>query len=168
MRRHPGFFLAAALLAAAGAAHAQDAPTLQQRMGAAAFHRAGLDKLSPAELQALQQWLAAHADALAPAPSAAGSASAAAQRAMAQPAPAKAGPARQAITSRIAGDFRGWRPGSVLVLANGQRWRVSDDSSLDTGKPLTAPAVTVKPGLVGGWLLKVAGYNTSARVQPVD
>lgn len=148
---------ALALALASGAAHAQNAPGLQQRMGAAAFHQAGLDKLSPAELQALQQWLAAHAGELSPVAVA--------------PAPtarAAAEPARQAIVSHVEGRFIGWQPGSVLVLANGQHWRVVDDSALDTGRALQAPVVTVKPGLFGGWLLKVAGYNTAARVQPAN
>jgi hypothetical protein len=56
----------------------------------------------------------------------------------------------------------------VLALANGQRWRVADDSALATGRPLDAPAVTVGPGLLGGWLPKAAGYNASARVEPAN
>ena len=41
------------------ALHAQQA-SLQQRMGAEDFKAAGLDKLSPTELQNLEQWLADH------------------------------------------------------------------------------------------------------------
>jgi hypothetical protein len=162
--------LAFVLLATAGAAHAQSTPSLQQRMGGPTFHRAGLDKLDPQELHALEQWLAAHPDALAPPPSETRSAATAAERASGHPGvrAAKAGPSRETIASHVAGRFGGWQPGDVLTLANGQRWRVVDDSSLDTGKALDAPAVTVKPGLVGGWLLKVEGYNASARVQPAN
>lgn len=165
--------LAFVLLSAAtvvGAAHAQSTPSLQQRMGGAAFHRAGLDKLDAQELHTLEQWLAAHPDALAPPPSETRSAAAAADRASAHPGAraAKTGASRESITSHVAGRFGGWQPGDVLVLANGQHWRVVDDSSLNTGKVLDAPTVTIKPGLVGGWLLKVEGYNTSARVQPAN
>jgi hypothetical protein len=164
------FPLALLLLVAAGAAHAQTASSLQQRMGSAAFHRTGLDKLDPQELHALEQWLAAHPDALAPPPSETRSAAAAAEQVSGHPGvhAAKPGSTRETITSHVAGQFGGWQSGDVLTLANGQRWRVVDDSSLDTGKALDAPAVTIKPGLIGGWLLKVEGYNASARVQPAN
>ncbi|MDO1528107.1 hypothetical protein QMK61_04600 [Fulvimonas sp. R45] len=162
--------LAFVLLAAAGAVHAQTMPSLQQSMDGATFHQAGLDKLSPQELQTLERWLAAHPGALLPPPSQARSATAAADRASGHAGfpPAKARPSREAIVSHVAGRFRGWQPGDVLTLANGQRWRVVDDSALDTGRALDAPAITIKPGLVGGWLLKVEGYNASARVQPAN
>lgn len=162
------------LLTVAGAttAAAQEVPSLAARMGAAEFHRAGLDRLSPQQLQVLEHWLAAHDGELArQRPLAAeGSATVAAGRASRRDVPPadQAKPVREVIRSTVAGDFRGWRPGAVLVLANGQRWRVADDSALDTGRPLQSPAVTIKPGLVGGWLLKVDGYNTAARVQPAN
>lgn len=165
----------AVLLVVAGttAVAAQQAPSLAARMGDAEFHRAGLGQLTPQQLQALESWLAEHGGELVrPRPLAAErSATVAADRASHRgvpPVAAKARPAREVIHSTLAGNFRGWQPGTVLVLANGQRWRVADDSVLDTGRPLTDPAVTIKPGLVGGWLLKVEGYNTSARVQPAN
>lgn len=140
--------------------HAQQANALRQQMGATAYQRAGLDKLSANERDYLATWLSAHASELAAAvpASAAPTATAATH----------AAPAHATVESRIAGHFDGWQPGAVLVLSNGQRWRVTDDSSLDTGKTLDAPAVSIKPGLLGGWLLKVKGYNASARVQPAN
>lgn len=163
------------LLAVVGTAvcQAQQAPSLAARMGAAEFHRAGLDQLNPQQLAALESWLAAHDGELARQRPLAAEASAtvaadrASHRAVA-PTPNKPKPAHEAIRSTVAGSFRGWRPGDVLVLANGQRWRVADDSALDTGKVIDAPAVTIKPGLMGSWLLKVDGYNTAARVQPAN
>ncbi|MBN8922143.1 MAG: hypothetical protein BGP10_17305 [Rhodanobacter sp. 68-29] len=158
------------LAAVAAAAQAQSAPSLQQSMGSAAFRQAGLDKLSPQELHALEQWLSAHPDAMVPPPSQASSAAVAANRSSSHPdaRAAKAEPARTVIASRVAGRFGGWQRGTVLTLENGQRWQVVDDSSLSPGKPLDAPAVTIKPGMVGGWLLKVEGYNASARVKPAN
>ena len=41
--------------------HAQQTDGLQQRMSAEEFKAAGLDKLSPQELQNLDGWLSAHA-----------------------------------------------------------------------------------------------------------
>lgn len=148
------------LLALCLPVHAQQANVLRQQMGATAYQRAGLDKLSASERQYLSAWLSDHAAELAAAvpASAAPTATAATH----------AAPAHATVESHIAGHFNGWQPGAVLVLANGQRWRVADDSSLNTGKTLDAPTVTIKPGLLGGWLLKVTGYNTSARVQPAN
>jgi hypothetical protein len=53
--------LALLLLAMASAAGAQtQSPTLEERMSQAEFHAAGLDKLSPEELQQLNGWLDSH------------------------------------------------------------------------------------------------------------
>ncbi|MEO7065301.1 MAG: hypothetical protein ABI114_00170 [Rhodanobacter sp.] len=157
--------------------HAQQAIVLQQQMGAKDFAQAGLNKLQPAELAHLQQWLAAHAPELAAAVPASSvkSASVAANKTPAQSSgwfgkksPSTSERARRIVINPIAGRFNGWQNGSILTLQNGQKWRVSDDSVLIVRAPMESPEVTVKPGAVGGWILKVKGYNTSARVQPAN
>jgi hypothetical protein len=45
--------------------HAQQAVSLEQQMGKKEFTQAGLNKLTPAELQRLQRWLVLHASDLA-------------------------------------------------------------------------------------------------------
>lgn len=157
----------------AGVVHAQQAVTLEQHMGAAAFKQAGLDKLQPAELAYLQQWLDAHAAELSAAVPASSLRSAkAAVRKPPTPTAAmdggSAAAADRVVSSAVAGRFQGWQHGSVLTLHNGQKWRVIDDSSLAPRKAVESPAVTVKPGAFGGWFLKVRGYNTSARVEPAN
>lgn len=148
------------LLAACLPLHAQQTDLLRQQMGARAYQRAGLDKLSADQRHYLADWITAHASELAaPVPASAAHTASAATH---------AAPAHATVQSHLVGSFKGWQPGAVLVLANGQRWRVVDDSSLTTGKTLDAPAVSVKPGLLGGWLLKVEGYNASARVTPAN
>ena len=67
----------------------------------------------------------------------------------------------------VAGRFQGWQTGSVIVLQNGQKWRVIE-GSLVVPRPLEQPEVTVKPAALGGWFLKVKGYNSSARVEPAN
>ena len=157
--------------------HAQQAVVLQQKMGATEFRQAGLDKLSPTELQHLQQWLANHAAELAAAVPASEvtSANVAADKRTSRngswsghKSDTAGKKANRIVVSPIAGRFNGWRPGSILTLQNGQKWRVSDDSSLTPTRPADSPVVTVKPGAFGGWILKVAGYNTSARVEPAN
>ena len=161
------------LLLCMAPAHAQQAVSLQKQMGSTEFTRAGLDKLSPAELQHLQQWLSLHASQLAAAVPASAETSATAAAAKAPgPFAHKAKTAKvkrnDTVSSRIAGEFNGWQHGTTLTLQNGQRWRVKDDSSLVVNKPLASPEVSVTPGFLGSWMLKVHGYNTSARVEPAN
>lgn len=152
--------------------HAQQTIELQQKMGAADFQQAGLDKLSGPELQHLQQWLAAHAADLAatvPASEAVSANQAASKRSgWFGRGGEKAADSNRTVTSPVEGNFNGWRPGTTLTLQNGQKWRVVDDSSLTVNKVLDAPVVTIKPGAFGSWTLKVEGYNTSAKVAPAN
>ncbi|WEN14729.1 hypothetical protein PY254_16070 [Rhodanobacter sp. AS-Z3] len=171
----PSMFFA--LWLGGGPLHAQQAVSLKQQMGAAQFNQAGLDKLSPAELVSLQKWLATHAVEMAAAVPASevSSANVVADKGASQSIAAtqkKSDKARskasRIVTSPIAGRFDGWGPGSVIVLQNGQKWRISDDSSLQVTRSLESPVATVKPGVLGSWMLKVEGYNTSARVRPAN
>lgn len=151
--------------------HAGQAIVLQQQMGAEAFHQAGLDKLSPTELQQLQQWLAAHATELASAVPASDAHSAAAATEKHATGSGwfghKHDKDHRVIVSPVAGPFEGWKPGSVIALQNGQKWRVLE-GSLVVPHPPEHPEITVKPGAVGNWLMKVKGYNSSARVEPAN
>lgn len=174
----PRFLLLLTLLALAGTLHAQEASTLEQQMGSADFQQSGLNKLSPQELAHLQKWLGTHAPELAAAIPAS-EATSAAVAANGKPAKdswfdrlrnheSKGGVPNNTVVSQIAGSFKGWGPGTTLTLQNGQKWRVADASSLSIYKPLDNPEVTIKPGMVGGWIMKVKGYNTSAQVQPAN
>lgn len=68
--------------------------------------------------------------------------------------------------SHIAGRFGGWEGGQVIRLANGQAWRVVDNS-VDT-LDLNEPRVTVRRGLSGAVFLDIDGANRSPRVQRVQ
>lgn len=129
-------------------------------MSQADFKRAGLDKLSPGELKYLDQWLRTHGTA-------AGSATA-----------VVVGPAniygyrtpvdqaRTAVESTLVGSFSGWDSHSTFTLANGQVWKTSDGSSASC-QQLTDPKVTIKPMMLGSWLMYVQGCSDSARVERV-
>jgi hypothetical protein len=71
------------------------------------------------------------------------------------------------VTSTIAGEFRGWSNGTLLRLANGQRWQVTE-GSFYLGKPLTDPKITIIPGKISGWYLQVEGQNPRAKVKRID
>jgi hypothetical protein len=145
-----------ALLLACMAPHARadDTSTLEERMSFKEFTRFGLDKLSPDQLRGLNEWMQAHGQSCAPV--AAG----------AQVAPASTQPAAtpDLVKSRIAGDFAGWEKGTVLTLANGQKWEVRDDDPLVTSRE-KSPEVTVEKGMLG-WTLSVAGHAEIAHVIP--
>lgn len=143
---------------------------LEQLMGSK-FHEAGLDRATPAEIAVLEQFVIEHADELRALTPASDTASAAAvvatEPARARRSEKKTTATHERVSSRVSGAFRGWSPGTTLTLENGQRWRVVDDSSLAT-RMLDRPAVTVEPGALGTWWLRVEGYNTAARVKPAN
>lgn len=70
------------------------------------------------------------------------------------------------IHSRIAGEFRGWERGTVFTLENGERWQVTSDDSY-TASRLAEPAVTIEPGTLGSFWLRVEGVKRRAKVKLV-
>jgi len=143
-------------LGVANLAHGQSFSTLEERMSAADFRRAGLEKLSPEELAALNAWLQQNQ-----------------QKQMAQAdsrgfAPARGASDDRPVRSRLIGTLDGFRKGTVFRLENGQVWTSIDPEAVLEGVTLEAPAVTVEKSLFGTWRLRVEGYNTSAKVERVQ
>jgi len=138
-------------------AHADDTSTLEERMSYKDFTRLGLDKLSQDQLRGLNDWFNAHGLSCPPA------AATGANPTGAAPATAAAAPPGR-TTSRLVGDFTGWEKGTVLTLANGQRWEIRDDEPLVASHE-PSPEVTVEKGLFG-WRLSVAGHAELAHVIP--
>ncbi len=160
---------AAVLLSLASPALAQRVVEgdLQQQMSPAEFKAAGLDKLSPAELTALNSWLQGKVAAVA-----------ADTREQVREQAREEGRqevivknrgffdfgSNEPITSTLQGEFRGFGKARRFVLANGQEWEQSDDTVL-SGVRKTNPAVSISPGLLGVWYLRVDGVNTRAKVR---
>jgi hypothetical protein len=70
------------------------------------------------------------------------------------------------IRSSVAGRFDGWGPGTIFTLANGQVWKVTDDT--DAVLPVMQnPNVEITRGLIGAYFLQVEGHINSARVARV-
>jgi hypothetical protein len=70
------------------------------------------------------------------------------------------------IRSSVAGRFDGWSPGTVFTLANGQAWKVTDDT--DAVLPVMQnPKVEITRGMLGAYFLQVEGHTNSARVARV-
>jgi hypothetical protein len=156
------FRLALILALAPFVLHAQNFSSLEERMSEAEFKAAGLDKLAPEELAALNEWLRSRGQATAPAAAPVGYPPAAAvedRRGF-----SSLDASYDAIVSRISGEFTGWNgSGDEITLENGMVWKTSDPASRLAVK-LTNPVVTVTPGVFNAWFLKVEGYNTRVRV----
>ncbi|WP_257387136.1 hypothetical protein [Tahibacter caeni] len=168
IRSAVGVMLAA--LAFAATADADPAKSRLEQLMGPKFREAGLDRATPAEIAVLERFMIEHADdlrALTPASDIPSATAAAAEPVHKRRAEKVAEASDERVSSRIAGTFNGWRPGTTLTLENGQQWRVSDESSLVT-RALDRPAVTIERGSFGQWWLRVEGYNSAARVKPAN
>lgn len=160
MRRHVIAVVVTSLLLAIAAldAHAQQFSSLEERMSTADFKAAGLDKLSPQELARLNAFVRTEM----------GQRVAAARN---KQDPERIGfhdsnASRELIVSHVPGKFTGWNDHSTFTLENGQVWQVQDPDAV-LAVFMQDPEVTIKPGLLGGWLMTVHGYNATARVQRI-
>lgn len=139
---------------------AKEFSSVEEQMSTREFKTAGLDKLSPEELAALNAWIRNN------------STTSGATYNRAADDRARIGfensEARDVITSNVIGEFKGWRMGTIIKLENGQTWQVSDQSQLVGIKAMSNPKVTIRPALLGGWRLQVDGYNTVAKVKRID
>ena len=72
----------------------------------------------------------------------------------------------EAITSTIPGLFEGWGPRSLIRLANGQVWQITDDSS--RWARVENPKVTVRRGALGSFFLDIENVNPAPRVRRVQ
>jgi hypothetical protein len=154
------FVCAFSLLATA--AIAKEFSSVEEQMSSRDFKAAGLDKLSPEELAALNAWIRSNQ------PSGGGS-SVTYNRA--QDDLVRIGfsdsEAREQISSNVIGEFKGFGRGTIIKLENGQTWQV-ESGELDGIKAMSNPKVTIRPGLIGGWRLQVEGYNSVAKVKRIN
>lgn len=150
--------LSAALALCCLSAHAQQTDGLQRRMSADEFKAAGLDKLSPQELQSLDGWLSVHAKVKVTTRLVTDTG-----KPVFYPDQGK----RTKIFAHVAGHFEGWSTGKVIKLDNGQTWKqVGDDHpSCMSGEN---PTAKVKPSLMGSWLMFVNGCNDTVHVERVN
>lgn len=141
-------------------------PPIEQAMTAEQFKAAGLDKLSAEELANLNAWLNRTITT---------ETAKAAEQAAVQTKERVESENRgffhfgsdEPITSRITGQFDGFRKGKTYTLDNGQQWRQTDTASL-AGVRVDNPAVKITPSIIGNtWYLRIDGYNTRAKVERV-
>ena len=144
----------------ASSAIAKDFSSVEEQMSSREFKAAGLEKLSPEELAALNAWIRTNQPA-----ASAGSYDRRADDLK------RIGfddsDAREDISSNIIGDFKGFGGGTILKLENGQIWQVTG-GELSGIKAMSNPKVSIRPGLMGGWRLQVEGYNSIAKVKRIQ
>jgi hypothetical protein len=62
----------------------------------------------------------------------------------------------RALETEMGESFRGYAPGQILKLANGQRWRVVDGKYWSPPKSADQPRkVVVRPGVLGSFFLEI-------------
>ncbi len=141
------------LLLAALPAFAQQFSSLEERMSSSDFKAAGLDKLSPDELKYLDGWLATHQQVRT-------------VGANGKPVFYPEDTRRQKFETHLLGSFSGWNGASQFILSNGQVWRQAEDGAVSC-PTITNPTVTIKPMILGSWLMYVQGCGESVRVERV-
>ena len=69
----------------------------------------------------------------------------------------------ESLVSYIPGEFKGWKNGDEIELANGQIWQIKDPQGrlVHSGYNLK---VTIKQGVFDSYRMSVQGVNKSARV----
>lgn len=148
-----------------GQQSAAPAGNVEQQMSADEFKAAGLDKLSAQELAALNAWLQRKVGQ-----ETAKVVETAKEEGRKEVADKNRGffdfGSTEAIESAIAGEFKGFNKSGTYTLQNGQVWEQTDTASL-AGVRKTDPNVTIKPGMLGVWFMKIEGYNTQARVRRI-
>ena len=148
-------FVSVALLAPALAQAADQYVPLQQRMTPEEFKAAGLDKLSADELKNLDAWLSGHGKVVTKVVDSSG-------KPVFYPESSK----RTVVAARLKGSFDGFGENRQYTLDNGQVWKQAGSGSYACPHAEN-PGVTIKPMIMGNWLMYVEGCGESISVKRV-
>lgn len=166
-RARMALFLAALWVPTTVAAQ-QGFASLEEQMTGAEFRAAGLEKLTPDELAALNRWIRSRSLATLDAPRSSAAVSTAAGSAPSEPAPPGIEEMpREPIVTRINGSFSGWDGQTVFRLENGMIWSQADKDKFYT-REISNPIVTIEPALFGAWKLSVEGHDEECRVERIQ
>ena len=141
--------------------------SLEEQMTGKEFEAAGLEKLSPQELAALNDWIRSHSLgslAVAKTTSPVVTASEDIDR---RGLPSDDGENEAPIESRITGSFSGWDGQTVFKLENGMIW-VQDDKDKFHIKEVQNPEVTIEQGLFNSWKLSIEGHKDDCKVRRIQ
>ncbi len=125
-------------------------------MSAADFKAAGLDKLTPQQLQFLDDWLRTHEQVKVKTVGAGG-----------KPVFYPDNQPRDKFVTHLVGHFSGWSGHTQFTLDNGEVWKQAESGAYSC-PGIDNPQVTIKPMILGSWLMYVQGCNQSVRVERVQ
>jgi hypothetical protein len=139
--------------------------SLEEQMNGKEFSAAGLEKLTPDELAALNQWIRSRSlatlDAGQPGTLGEGEDLRGLELQKMKDMP------RTAIKSRVVGTFTGWDGQTTFRLENGMIWQQVDKDKFYI-KAVKDPLVTIEPGMLKTWRLSVEGYSSDCRVKRIQ
>lgn len=159
-------FLIILVCLASSSALAQPAfSSLEEQMTGKEFDAAGLEKLTPEELEALNQWIRSRSlatlDEARPAsPTGSGDGRGFENQKISEM-------DRSPITSRIIGKFSGWDGQTTFKLENGMIWEQADKDKFYI-REVENPVVTIEPAAFKTWRLSVEGYSSTCRVERIQ
>ena len=138
--------------------------SLEEQMTGKEFMAAGLGKLSPEELESLNEWIRSHSLGSLDSPKSTASAVRAEEDLDRRGLPSEKDDDDSPIVSRLIGKFSGWDGQTVFKLENGQIWMQSSPRDLPFKE---GDRVTIKSGTIGGYILR-SESGTSTRVQRIE
>jgi Cu2+-containing amine oxidase len=134
------------------------------------FMAAGLTKLSPEELDALNAWIRnrslATLDKPVPGTSVA-AASSTAETGDRRGLPSDDDRDDSPIRSAIIGEFDGWDGQTVFRLENGMIW-VQDDRDKFYARDIENAIAVIEPGMFDSWHLHIEGYKAECKVRRIQ
>jgi hypothetical protein len=143
--------------------------SLEEQMSGKEFSAAGLDKLTPEELGALNNWIRRHSVATLQQAGGSGSTAAAAeggdQRGFENRGADEA--ERTVIKSRLVGSFSGWDGNTIFTLENGMIWEQADKDKSYIPE-VQNPEVTIEPAMFKKWRLSIDGFNSACKVKRIQ
>lgn len=158
-------FLTILIIAVSTSAAGQQAfSSLEEQMSGNEFNAAGLQKLTPNELAALNQWIRSRSLATL---DTASPAAAATPEERGTDVSSIQNMERSLITSHLVGKFTGWDGQTVFKLENGMIWEQTDKDKFYI-KEVENPVVSIEPGAFKSWKLSVEGYDSHCKVKRIQ
>lgn len=147
--------LLALALPGAAPVQADEAPDVRRLMSPEEFRDAGLERLSPVEIEALNAWVLRYTagDAVV------------LRRSNASVREEIRNAEAAVIRSRIVGEFRGWDGDTVFQLQNGQTWQQRIGGRWF--HRASEPEVEVRRNVLGYWELRIVDADRSVGVKPL-
>jgi hypothetical protein len=142
--------------------------SLEEQMTGREFDTAGLNKLSPQELDALNAWIRKHSLATLATTSSSKAATAAPEDDRGLKKDKKdEDDEKSTITSKLVGKFTGWDGQTVFKLENGMIWAQASKKKFYT-EEIKNPEVVIKRGMFGSWHLQVEGVDKDVKVKRIQ